>query len=55
MKLFDDHIVWLFLSLCALLAVVLVLSLDDKPVDERLIGSGVLVIIGALANYARNK
>lgn len=54
-RILDDHIAWLFLSLVAVLATVLILSLDNKPVDERLIGGGALVLIGALANYARNK
>ena len=54
MKLLQDHMVWLVVSLAMLLIVVLVLSLDSKAIDERLISGGILVLVGAIANHARN-
>lgn len=54
MKLLEDHLVWLVVSLALLLVVVLVLALDGKPVDDRLISGGVLVLVGAIAGLAKS-
>ena len=52
--LLSDHLVWLVISLALVLIVVLVLSLDNKPVDDRLITGGVVFLIGAIAGLAKS-
>jgi len=54
MKLFNDHLVWLVVSLAMVLIVVLVLSLTGHPVDDRLISGGVLFLVGAIAGLAKS-
>jgi hypothetical protein len=55
MKLFDDHAFLLFLALLAILASYVVVVLCGKPVDERIIGLGFVVVIGALAGRADSR
>ena len=51
--LLKNDMFWLVVALLSVLLTVIVLSVDDKVIDERLIGGGVLVLIGALATHAK--
>ena len=55
MKLFDDHAFLLFLALVAILISYVVVVLCGKPVDERIIGLGFVVVIGALAGRSDSR
>ena len=55
MKLFDDHAFLLFLALLAILISYVVVVLCGKPVDERIIGLGFVVVIGALAGRSDSR
>jgi hypothetical protein len=55
MKLLEDHAVLLLIALLAIIVAYVVIVLAGKPVDERIIGVGFVVTIGALAGLAKSK
>lgn len=54
MKLFDDHAFLLFLALLTVLLSYTIITIVGKPVDEKIVGVGFVVLIGALAGLAKS-
>jgi hypothetical protein len=55
MKLFEDHAFLLFLALLLVLLSYTIITIVGKPVDEKIIGVGFVVLVGALAGRADAK
>lgn len=55
MKLLEDHAFLLLIALLSILVAYVVVVLSGSPVDERIIGVGFVVTIGALAGLAKSK
>lgn len=53
--LFEDHAFLLFLALLLVLLSYTVITIVGKPVDEKIIGVGFVVLVGALAGRADAK
>jgi hypothetical protein len=55
MKLFEDHAFLLFAALLLVLASYTIITIVGRPVDEKIIGVGFVVLVGALAGRADGK
>lgn len=52
-RLFENDAFLVFLALIAILTSYTVITIVGRPVDERIVGVGVVVTIGALAGLAK--
>jgi hypothetical protein len=52
MKLFEDHAFLLFAALLLVVVSYTIITIVGRPIDERIIGVGFVVLVGALAGRA---